>query len=137
MARDSFLLSRGARRLRLPLLALAAVTLYRGHHEPGGGFIAALLAAAAFALLALGDGVPAARRALRVDPLTLAALGLGVALAAGIPGLLIHDAFLAGVWLPPLGSVKLGTPLLFDLGVFFTVLGFATKTVFALLEESP
>lgn len=138
----SFILIQGARVLKPLLLGLAFVTFYRGHHLPGGGFIAGLIAAAAFTLIAMGEGVPAARRALKLDPLTLATLGLGLALAAGLTGLFLRDALLAGVWLPAftvplLGSVHLGTPVLFDAGVFLTVTGFATQVVFSLQESEP
>lgn len=142
MNRDSFILSRGARLLHPLLLVLALVAYYRGHHLPGGGFIAGLIAAAAFALLALGDGVAAARRALRCAPLTLATTGLTIALGAGLLGLAVRGSLLAGLWLPEfhlplLGAVHLGTPMLFDAGVFLTVTGFTTQVVFALQEDEP
>lgn len=141
MKPDSFILARGARLLLPVLLALALVTFYRGHHQPGGGFIGGLLAAAAFALLALGEGVPAARRALRWSPLSLATFGLAVALGTGVVGLLVRGSLLAGLWLPEfhlplLGAVHLGTPMLFDAGVFLTVMGFTTQVVFSLQEQS-
>lgn len=126
----------------LPLLLLFSVfLLLRGHNEPGGGFAGGLVAAAGFALLATGAGVDAARRALRVDPRTLIAAGLVVALASGLPGLLEGGAFLAGVWwtleLPDGGSFYLGTPLLFDVGVYLAVTGTVLAIVFALEEEEP
>ncbi len=126
----------------LPLLLLFSVfLLLRGHNEPGGGFAGGLVAAAGFALLATGAGVEAARRALRADPRTLIAAGLVVAIASGLPGLLEGRAFLAGVWwtleLPGGGSFYLGTPLLFDVGVYLAVAGTVLAIVFALEEEEP
>ena len=140
MNRRSFLLSRGARLLQPLLLLLAVAAYWRGHHLPGGGFIAGLIAAAAFTLRSLGDGVPEARRSLRWEPLTLATAGLAVALTAGLLGLVARDALLAGLWVPEfrvplLGVVHLGTPMLFDLGVFLTVTGFTTGVAFALQED--
>jgi multicomponent Na+:H+ antiporter subunit A len=138
-APGSFILARGARILRPALLVLAFLTFYRGHHLPGGGFIGGLIAAVACALVGLGEGVAAARRALRWDPLSLAAAGLAVALAAGVAGWLVRGSLLAGLWLPEfhvplLGAVHLGTPMLFDAGVFLTVLGFACRVLFSLQE---
>lgn len=126
----------------LPLLLLFSVfLLLRGHNEPGGGFAGGLVAAAGFALLATGAGVDAARRALRVDPRTLVAAGLAVALASGLPGLADGRPFLAAVWwtldLPAGGSLYLGTPLLFDVGVYLAVAGTVLAIVFALEEEEP
>lgn len=138
---DSFLLSWGARTLQPILLALALVAYYRGHHLPGGGFIAGLIAALSYMLIAMGDGVPAARARLRIDPVTLSALGLTLALGAALFGVVADGTLLGGLWLPPfpfplLGEVHLGTPMLFDGGVFLTVTGFATNVVFALMEPS-
>lgn len=127
-----------ASRLLFPaLIVLSLIVFYRGHNLPGGGFIGGLLAASAFILLGLGASMEQARRALRVDPVALMALGLLIALVSGLFGLLQGDPFMTGVWLPTfylplLGAVHLGTPLLFDLGVFMTVIGFTLHTTFSL-----
>jgi multicomponent Na+:H+ antiporter subunit B len=45
---------------------------------------------------------------------------------------------MSAVWLSwSLGSlqIKLGTPLLFDLGVYFTVAGMLVKVIFSMMEE--
>ena len=63
---------------------------------------------------------------LRLHPLTLAGGGLLLALASGLPGLLLHGDFLRHVWLEAelLGlPVKQGTAFLFDLAVYGAVLG--------------
>ena len=139
MTNHSFLLSRMARILCPWLVVLSVVVFYRGHHLPGGGFIGGLLGALGYVLIALGDGADAARRALRVEPITLLTVGMSLALLAGLIGLFCGPSLLAGMWLPEfsvpvLGVVHLGTPLLFDAGVFLTVMGFALKVVFALKE---
>ena len=134
MKNDSLLLTQFARLARPALLLLAVVVFYRGHHLPGGGFIGGLLGALGIVLVALGEGPAAARKALGVEPLSLIVVGLSVALAAGIAGLWWGDALLQGLWLPAWGPVHLGTPMLFDLGVMLTVMGFSLKVVFALKE---
>jgi len=55
-------------------------------------------------------------------PTFLVGIGLGCAVGAGVIGLLAGKDFLTGLWIAPLG-LALGTPLLFDLGVFLTVFG--------------
>jgi multisubunit Na+/H+ antiporter MnhB subunit len=46
-----------ATRLMVGLIMIfAAYLLLRGHHEPGGGFAAALVAGTGFALFAIGEG---------------------------------------------------------------------------------
>jgi multicomponent Na+:H+ antiporter subunit B len=129
-----------AARLLTPLLLLFAVfLLLRGHHRPGGAFIGGLVAAAALALYAIALDVSAARAVFRARPLTLVALGLLFAFGAGLMGLLAGDPFLTGYWtavrLPAGGVVDLGTPLLFELGVFLIVVGTALTVVLLLAEE--
>lgn len=135
----SLILRTSARLLLTLLLLFAIFLLLRGHNEPGGGFVGGLVAAAAFALYAIADGPSAARRAIRIDPRTLIASGLLIAVASGIPALLDGEPFLTGQWgalrLPGLPDVTLGTPLLFDVGVFLAVLGVTLTIILALAEE--
>lgn len=125
----------------LPLLLLFSVfLLLRGHNQPGGGFSGGLVAGAGFALLATAAGVRAARRTLRVDPRSLMGAGLLVMLVSGLPGLLAEaPGYLAAVWLdlemPDGALVSLGTPLIFDVGVYLAVTGTVLTVVFALEEE--
>jgi len=129
-------------RVMLPfILALAAVTFYRGHHVPGGGFIGGLVGALAFILVALGQGTEVARRVMRIEPITMLWVGVGVALSSLILGFVGGDGGFHGLWMdefyvPVLGKVHLGTPMLFDLGVFLTVMGFGTKVGFGLQEDN-
>lgn len=132
-----FVVNQTSRLLFPVLIVLALIVFYRGHNLPGGGFIGGLVAASAFILLGLGASMEQARKALRVNPVALMALGLLVALISGCVGLFSGYPFMTGMWLPTfklplLGKVHLGTPLLFDLGVFMTVIGFALNTAFSL-----
>lgn len=133
----SLILSTTARLLLPLLLSLSVFLLLRGHHAPGGGFVGGLVAASGFALYALAFDVATARAVLRIDPGRLSAIGLGVALSSGLIGLAAGRPFLTGLWLegslPIIG--KLGTPLLFDVGVYLVVLGITLVIVFALIEE--
>lgn len=136
------LVLRTSARLVQPLLVFASVFfLAFGHDEPGGGFVGGLTAAAAFALHGIAFGVSSARRSLRMDPRTVAALGLGLAVATAVVPVLAGDAPLQASWGGlPLGageSLALGTPLLFDLGVYLVVLGSTLAAIFALAEAPP
>jgi len=126
---------RTAARLLMPLLLMFAVfLLLRGHNEPGGGFVGGLVAAAAFALYSLAFGVQRARQALLVHPLTLLGAGLLIALVSGLPAVLQGRPFLTAVW--PSGPIALGTPVVFDLGVFLVVAGVVLMMIFSLAEET-
>lgn len=135
---SSVILATVSRLLTSLLLVFSVFLLLRGHHLPGGGFAGGLVAAGAFVLHAFAAGFPVARRLLVVDPRRLLGCGLSVALASGLAANAVGLPFLTGLWsgtpLPLIG--KLGTPLLFDVGVYLTVLGVATLVVFSLGEET-
>lgn len=135
----SVILSTATRFIITLLLLLPVFLLLRGHNLPGGGFIAALMAATAVSLYAIAFDVDAARRALRADPRLFIGVGLVIALASGLVSLVQLGPFLTGLWaelkFPGFPELFLGTPLLFDLGVFVTVFGAVLTVVFALMEE--
>jgi len=114
----------GGRVAAAVLLPLALWLFWRGHNEPGGGFIAALVIASAAGLQLLTGRLPRATPRLRRASRGLLLAGLSVALLAALAPLLVGRPFFAGLWWHS-GDLHLGTPLLFDLGVLLTVLGFA------------
>jgi multicomponent Na+:H+ antiporter subunit B len=67
----------------------------------------------------------------------LIAAGLLTGLVSGVAGLLAGRPFMTGLWfdakLPVFG--KVGTPLLFDAGVYLVVVGVVTLIVFSFMEE--
>lgn len=127
-----------ASRVMLPLLLFFAIfLLLRGHHLPGGGFSGALVASSAYMLFAIAHGREAALARLRTDPQRLIGAGLCVVLAAGLAGVAADLPFLTGLWLSmelPWGRLDVGTPLLFDAGVFLAVTGVALSILLSLLE---
>jgi multicomponent Na+:H+ antiporter subunit B len=132
------LILRTAARYLLPLLLLFSVfVLLRGHNEPGGGFIAGLVASAAFALYGIAYGVDRARQVIRVSNRDLIGFGLLIAVSSALFPLLLNDPFMYGEWMhDPLPAIgKIGTPFGFDLGVFFVVIGVVLTIVFTLAEE--
>lgn len=119
----SSLIFRVCSTLILPFaLLLSLYLLWRGHNEPGGGFVGGLVAAAGFASFALPRDQGALKRLLPIDSLQLMALGLAVALLSGLASLLAGGAYLTHVW-TEIGGVAIGTALMFDIGVYLTVLG--------------
>jgi multicomponent Na+:H+ antiporter subunit B len=119
------------------LLALSVFMLLRGHNEPGGGFIGGLLAAAAFALYALAFDSGQARRLLYFPPGLLAAGGLLIAALSGCAAWLTGQPFMHGLWVPSEfpAELKLGTVLLFDIGVYFVVIGSVLLVLLTLGED--
>lgn len=135
---NSVILATVSRLLTGLLLVFSVFLLLRGHNLPGGGFSGGLVAASAFVLFAFASGFPAARSMLFFTPHVIIGLGLVVAIVAGLAGNVAGLPFLTGLWdktpLPVIG--KLGTPLLFDVGVYFAVLGVTTLIVFSLGEDA-
>jgi len=128
--RPSVILQTATRFFQPLLLLFSLFLLLAGHNEPGGGFVGGLVAAAALTLHALAYGVESARRTLIVDPQALLGTGLLVATSSGVWALAAGKPLLTGLW-----HGGLGTPLLFDVGVYLVVLGGTLLMVFSLMEE--
>ncbi len=119
------------------ILVFAVYLLFRGHNAPGGGFAAALVAGTGFALFAIAEGPAAVRQAVRTDPRVLVAIGLLMAVGSGLLAVVTGRVYLTGLWWSaPVKEVgvSVGTPLLFDGGVFLVVLG-TILTLVLQLEE--
>lgn len=104
--------------------------LLRGHEEPGGGFSAGLLAASAVTIMTIAYGAAVGRKLLYFQPLSYIAIGLIISVLSGM--LQLNTPFMSSVWITvPLGftTLKLGSPLLFDLGVYVVVLGVVSSFV--------
>lgn len=121
-------------------LLFSLFLLFAGHNSPGGGFVGGLVAAAAFILRYVEGGTPAVRETLPVRPEGLLGAGLVLAITTGLVALL-HDggAFLESGWLeldlPLLGTVKAGSTLIFDTGVYLVVVGLAMSLLLSLGGE--
>ncbi|MFO7273339.1 MAG: MnhB domain-containing protein [Bacillota bacterium] len=122
------------------LKVIAFWILLRGHHEPGGGFIAGLLIAAVIAMQGVAFGTDAAQAILPVPPQYLLGGGLLLSFTTVLAPALFGGAFMehaAGVLhLPLFGEVHWTTALLFDIGVFFVVVG-TMKTVLLTIAADP
>jgi multicomponent Na+:H+ antiporter subunit B len=125
-------------RYLVPLLFLFSVFLLtRGHNEPGGGFVGGLVAASAVTLYAISHTSERALLLVRTRPRFLVGIGLLLAASSGVVPVLLGRPFMTGVWsdvtVPIIGT--LGTPVIFDIGVFLTVIGVVLMIIFALMEE--
>ena len=120
------------------LLLLSAFLLFRGHNLPGGGFIGGLVASGTFILHSFAFGAAETRKLLRMNPLILIGVGLITALGSGLVGLFKGFPFMTGQWgkLAFHGSdgLHIGTPVIFDIGVYLVVIG-ATLTIIISLAE--
>jgi len=136
---ESIILKIAARHFLRILVLTSVVVLYIGHNLPGGGFIGGLILGSAFVIHTMANGVDETRAVLRFDPLTFIAIGLLLALGSGFFALFSNETFMTGQWFELFPgtefALKLGTPLLFDVGVYFTVAGMLTLVVFSIKGE--
>ncbi len=126
-------------RFLIPLMLMFSLfLLFRGHNSPGGGFVGGLVAAVAFVLHSIAYGTQAVRLALPVDPRHFIGWGLLTALCSGLSGIIAHQPFLTGQWstlhVPGFGEFHVGTPVLFDIGVYLTVMGVTMTIIFSLQD---
>lgn len=119
------------------LLLLSVFLLLRGHNLPGGGFIAGLMAAAATELQILSRGEIFVRQSIGRLLQPMAGIGLLIAVSAALGGALLTGTFFKGFWFTiPMVQIDLGTPVIFDLGVFLVVLSVTTSFLLGLARAS-
>ena len=149
----STVIMRTTARTVVPLMLVVAIALFlQGHNLPGGGFIAGVLTATAFALLYVIYGIDSVGDALvhhpdgfplpilRGPPAAYSrafVVGLAIAVAGGLGAMLLGVPFLTQgvVFLDPFplfGELEVATALMFDMGVYFVVVG-ALLTILAVV----
>ena len=120
------------------MLVFALYLLVRGHNNPGGGFIAAIIASTGFVFYAIIFGTKKVEKLLQLSTHQWMGIGLLLALISALLPLFFSQEIQTGLWLPAdfpiLGSLHLGTPLLFDTGVFLTVSGVILTIILSIME---
>lgn len=125
-----------------PVMMLASLwILLRGHNEPGGGFIAGMIAVAASSMVAVARGSAVALGQMPLGPRRLAAASALLSLLSGLPAVALGQAYMTHLWVTlPLGftELPLSTVMLFDLGVYgvvWTALGAICVKAIAMDED--
>jgi multicomponent Na+:H+ antiporter subunit B len=139
--RRTTLIARTVVRLVVPIILVTAVALLlQGHNLPGGGFIGAVLTAASFVLIYVIFGLDYVRSDVlrqesseeRHSPVGtyrwMFGLGLALAVGSGMVPILFGLEFLSQAVLfvehvPLYGEFEVASAFVFDLGVYFTVVG--------------
>lgn len=119
----------------LPLALMVSIyILLRGHNLPGGGFIAGLITASAMILQYMTSGVDWVKERFDYNYQSVVAVGVMIALFTGLGSWFFGHAFLTS-WFthldwPVVGEFEFATAMLFDIGVYLTVVG-ATLMILA------
>ncbi len=123
-------------RVMMPLAIMVGIFIFfRGHNQPGGGFIAGLVIAIALLMQYMASGFAWAQERQRVEYHSLIGFGILIAAATGAGALLAGRPFLTSAfgyieW-PYLEKFEVATAALFDLGVFLTVVGAVMLTLYS------
>lgn len=123
----------------LPLALLVSAYIFlRGHNLPGGGFIAGLVTAIAFILQYMAHGSIWISERFDVNYRKIIASGIAIAMLTGLGSWAFGRPFLT-TWfeyfdVPFIGKVELASAIVFDLGVYMTVVG-ATLMILASLGK--
>jgi multicomponent Na+:H+ antiporter subunit B len=126
--------------LKYIFIMVSVWLLLRGHNQPGGGFIGGLIAGSALIFKPLAFEIESLKDKSNKQAVVYLIIGLTSILVSGIWGGFTEGFFLDGVWKEIPGiftekTIKLGTPLLFDIGIYFTVIGFLFLIVTSMMEE--
>lgn len=121
------------------IMTYSIYVLFSGHHNPGGGFIGGLITASAMVLLYIAFDAQSVRDIIPVDFKVLGAFGVLIAMLTGAGSFLFDVPFLTQTFsyveLPLLGKTELATAVLFDLGVYFAVIGTTMTIIMSISED--
>lgn len=137
---NSIILKMAVKVLKPLFLVVSVWLVLRGHNHPGGGFIGGLIAGTALIYNSLAFDHEGGERTPPTQPIPFLTIGMVCVFISALFPLISQVAILEGQWLKveqaflP-ASLKLGTPLLFDLGVYFTVIGFIYFIFTTIMEE--
>jgi len=141
--RDAYpLMLRQIARPMLPLaLMVSAYIFLRGHNLPGGGFIAGLITAVALILQYIASGMIWTQDRVPFRYHNMIGLGLLFATIAGAGSYAFGYPFLTSTfdyisW-PVVGKFEVASALVFDLGVYLTVIGATLLALVSIGRLSP
>ncbi|AHM04117.1 pH adaptation potassium efflux system a [Roseibacterium elongatum DSM 19469] len=124
-------------RVLMPIAIVVGIYIFlRGHNQPGGGFVAGLVVAIALLMQYMASGFAWTQERKRIEYHTLIGIGVVIAGLTGAGAWLAGQPFLTSAYtyvhLPPIEEFELATAMLFDLGVFMTVLGAVMLMLYSL-----
>lgn len=110
-----------------------------GHNAPGGGFVGGLMTASAIVLMYMSYGLEALEKILPVNYRILIPSGLLLAVGTGIGSFFFNETFLSHTYgyfhFPIFGKIELATAMLFDIGVYITVLGVTITIILSVAND--
>ncbi|GGC97976.1 Na(+)/H(+) antiporter subunit B [Pontibacillus salipaludis] len=122
------------------LLAFSIYLFLAGHNAPGGGFIGGLMTSAAFVLMYMTYGYDQVKKIIPVNFRYIIPVGLLIAVLTGAGSFLFGEPFLSQTFahlhhVPIFGEMELATAMLFDLGVYLTVVGITLTIILSIAND--
>lgn len=117
------------------IFILSLYLYFAGHFNPGGGFVGGLLCTMALGLAMFTYGIETIEKILPINYIYVVAWGLIFSIGTAISGILVGKNFFkhhfTHLHLPIIGEVELHTAAIFDLGVYFVVVGVLMSIILA------
>ncbi|NBJ68292.1 MULTISPECIES: Na(+)/H(+) antiporter subunit B [Clostridia] len=122
------------------LLGFAVYLLLAGHNSPGGGFVGGLMTSGAILLMNMAYGLEAVKKVLPINFVNLIPIGLAVAVGTSVGSFLFQQPFLSQTYgyfkFPIFGEIELATAMIFDLGVYLTVVGVMMTIILSIANDT-
>ncbi|WP_085509227.1 Na(+)/H(+) antiporter subunit B [Thalassobacillus devorans] len=121
------------------LFGFSVYLFFAGHNKPGGGFIGGLMTSAAIVLMYMAYGMESVAKIIPINFRVVIPIGLLIAVGTGVGSFIFGHPFLSQTFayfqLPVLGKTELATALLFDLGVYLTVIGVTMTIILTIAQD--
>lgn len=136
---NSVILQIASKYVRWLLVIFSVIMLLRGHNLPGGGFIGGLLAGLSLAYKGFAFTPSVLEKEMKIRPEIFMVFGLLLIFISLWPGVVLEGTLMQGIWFtipfPFTEGYKFGTPFLFDIGVYFVVIGVTVLFLFSLSDK--
>lgn len=136
---NSVILQIASKYVRWLLVIFSVIMLLRGHNLPGGGFIGGLLAGLSLAYKGFSFTPSVLEKEMKIRPEIFMVFGLLLIFISLWPGVVLEGTLMQGIWFtipfPFTEGYKFGTPFLFDIGVYFVVIGVTVLFLFSLSDK--
>lgn len=121
------------------IIVVSIFLLFAGHNLPGGGFAGGLVAGMALVMRYIAGGRYELGAAAPTDAGRLLGFGMLLAVGTALVPVFFGQAPLTSTFLeadlPLVGHIELGTPMVFDLGVYLVVIGLVLDVLRSLGAE--
>ncbi|MDG5800396.1 MnhB domain-containing protein [Marinilabiliaceae bacterium ANBcel2] len=135
---QNIILQKTAKLILIIMTAASLWLLIRGHNNPGGGFIAGIVAATGLILYAIVFGSQKVEKLLKYNTRNWIGSGLAIILVSIIIPIALGEPPMTAMWttisLPFSISLHTGTPHIFETGVYISVIGIILSIIITIME---